>query len=93
MKIFLEEGFTLVPTAGDYKDQVLDAGRRAEDAVLGFLRSQNINVKGAGSVYALCVPSTRAASWMSASQPTRDSSSSDTSLTLHPRTLKTFLTW
>ncbi|POM67653.1 Hypothetical protein PHPALM_16307, partial [Phytophthora palmivora] len=50
MKIFLEDGFTLVPTAGDYKDQVLDAGRRAEDAVLGFLKSQNINVKGAGSV-------------------------------------------
>ncbi|POM75055.1 Hypothetical protein PHPALM_7890 [Phytophthora palmivora] len=50
MKIFLEDGFTLVPTAGDYKDQVLDAGRRAEDAVLAFLKSQNINVKGAGSV-------------------------------------------
>ncbi|POM68474.1 Hypothetical protein PHPALM_15364 [Phytophthora palmivora] len=50
MKIFLEDGFTLVPTAGDYKDQVLDAGHRAKDAVLSFLNSQNINVKGAGSV-------------------------------------------
>ncbi|POM69797.1 Hypothetical protein PHPALM_13880 [Phytophthora palmivora] len=50
MKVFFEDGFMLVPTADAYRDQVLDAGRRAEGAVMGFLKSQNINVKGAGSV-------------------------------------------
>ncbi|KAE9332952.1 hypothetical protein PR003_g14264 [Phytophthora rubi] len=50
MKLFLSEGFTLDPKAPDYKDQVLDAGRRAEKAVLAFLKSRNVNAKGAGSV-------------------------------------------
>ncbi|OWY92744.1 hypothetical protein PHMEG_00038124 [Phytophthora megakarya] len=43
MKLFLLEGFTLVHTA-DYKDQVLDTGRHAEDA------AQGTNARAAGSV-------------------------------------------
>ncbi|POM76731.1 Hypothetical protein PHPALM_5983 [Phytophthora palmivora] len=35
---------------GDNKDKVLDADRRAEDGELSFLKSQNSNLKGAGSV-------------------------------------------
>ncbi|KAK1942631.1 hypothetical protein P3T76_006130 [Phytophthora citrophthora] len=50
MKLFLTDGFALDPTSPDYKDQVLDTGRRAEQAVLSFLKSRNVNAKGAGSV-------------------------------------------
>ncbi|KAE8877973.1 hypothetical protein PF005_g19358 [Phytophthora fragariae] len=50
MKIFLVGGFALDPRADGYNDQVLDAGHRADGAVLALLKSQNINAKGAGSV-------------------------------------------
>ncbi|KUF84436.1 serine/threonine-protein kinase drkC [Phytophthora nicotianae] len=50
MKLFLDEGFTLDAKAEDYKDQVLDTGRRAEVAVLAFLKSRDIQAKGSGSV-------------------------------------------
>ncbi|OWZ04141.1 hypothetical protein PHMEG_00024007 [Phytophthora megakarya] len=49
MKLFLPEGFTLVHTT-DYKDQILDTGRRAEDGVLAFLKAQGTKTRGAGSV-------------------------------------------
>ncbi|ETN09748.1 hypothetical protein PPTG_22827 [Phytophthora nicotianae INRA-310] len=50
MKISLDEGFVLDAKADDYKDQVLDAGRRAENATLEYLKSKDIKAKGAGSV-------------------------------------------
>lgn len=50
MKIFLVGVFALDPRADDYKDQFLNAGRRVEGAVLAFVKSRNINAKGAGSV-------------------------------------------
>ncbi|KUF99175.1 Phospholipid:diacylglycerol acyltransferase [Phytophthora nicotianae] len=50
MKLFLTQGFALDAKAEDYKDQVLDSGRRAEDAVLAFLKTRGTNAKGAGSV-------------------------------------------
>ncbi|KAE8876693.1 hypothetical protein PF010_g7393 [Phytophthora fragariae] len=50
MKIFLVGYFALDPRADDYKGQVLHARRRAEGAVLAFLKSRNINTKGARSV-------------------------------------------
>ncbi|KAG3118253.1 hypothetical protein PI124_g3473 [Phytophthora idaei] len=56
MKLFLQEGFTLDAKAEDYKDQVLDAGRRAEDAVLEFLKARDIKAKGAGSVLSVLRP-------------------------------------
>ncbi|KAG3240629.1 hypothetical protein PI124_g14486 [Phytophthora idaei] len=56
MKLFHQEGFTLDAKAEDYKDQVLDAGRRAEDAVLEFLKARNIKAKGAGSVLRVLRP-------------------------------------
>ncbi|KAG2842385.1 hypothetical protein PC129_g2254 [Phytophthora cactorum] len=55
-KLFLQEGFTLDAKAEDYKDQVLDAGRRAEDAVLEFLKARDIKAKGAGSVLRVLRP-------------------------------------
>ncbi|ETO65026.1 hypothetical protein F444_17578, partial [Phytophthora nicotianae P1976] len=42
--------------AEDYKDQVLDTGRRAEDAVLAFLKTRGTNAKGAGSVLRVLRP-------------------------------------
>ncbi|KAG3234189.1 hypothetical protein PI124_g20753 [Phytophthora idaei] len=56
MKLFLQEGFTLDAKAEDYKDQVLDAGHRAEDAVLDFLKARDIKAKGAGSVLRVLRP-------------------------------------
>ncbi|KAG2775950.1 hypothetical protein PC129_g24014 [Phytophthora cactorum] len=53
MKLFHQEGFTLDGKTEDYKDQVLDAGRRTEDAVLEYLKAIDIKANGAGSV--LCV--------------------------------------
>ncbi|KAG6584743.1 Phosphatidylinositol 4-kinase PIK1 [Phytophthora cinnamomi] len=50
MKLFLVGGWALDVKAEDYKDQVLDAGRRAEKAVLAFLKSRGVNAKGSGSV-------------------------------------------
>ncbi|POM74814.1 Hypothetical protein PHPALM_8166 [Phytophthora palmivora] len=50
MKLFLPQGFALDANAEDYRDQVLDAGSRAEDAVLAFLKARGTNAKGAGSV-------------------------------------------
>ncbi|GMF40774.1 unnamed protein product [Phytophthora fragariaefolia] len=48
MKLFLEEGFTLDPTAPDYRDRVLDAGKRAEEAVLRFLCEGGVGSRGFG---------------------------------------------
>ncbi|KUF84206.1 hypothetical protein AM588_10000655 [Phytophthora nicotianae] len=56
MKLFLTEGFALDAKAEDYKDQVLDTGRRAEDAVLAFLKTRGTNAKGAGSVLRVLRP-------------------------------------
>ncbi|KAG2779118.1 hypothetical protein PC129_g5898 [Phytophthora cactorum] len=56
MKLFLQEGFTPDANAEDYKDQVLDASRRAEDGVLEFLKARDIKVKGAGSVLRVLSP-------------------------------------
>ncbi|KUF84617.1 hypothetical protein AM587_10002009 [Phytophthora nicotianae] len=56
MKLFLTQGFALDAKAEDYKDQVLDAGRRAEDAVLAFLKARGTNAKGAGSVLRVLRP-------------------------------------
>ncbi|KAG2964950.1 hypothetical protein PC119_g25115 [Phytophthora cactorum] len=50
MKLFLDGGFKLDNRAEDYKHQVLDAGSRAQDAVLAFLKARGTNAKGAGSV-------------------------------------------
>ncbi|KAG3106972.1 hypothetical protein PI125_g13058 [Phytophthora idaei] len=50
MKLFLDGGFKLDNRAEDYKYQVLDAGSRAQDAVLAFLKARGNNAKGAGSV-------------------------------------------
>ncbi|OWZ00923.1 LOW QUALITY PROTEIN: hypothetical protein PHMEG_00027786 [Phytophthora megakarya] len=49
MNLFLTEGFVLDDKAADYKDQVLHADRRAEDAVLAFLKTHNSRTKGTGS--------------------------------------------
>ncbi|KAG3099920.1 hypothetical protein PI124_g8797 [Phytophthora idaei] len=56
MKLFLQEGFTLDAKAEDYKDQVLDAGRHAEDAMLEFLKARDIKAKGAGGVLRVLRP-------------------------------------
>ncbi|OWY90238.1 hypothetical protein PHMEG_00041725 [Phytophthora megakarya] len=56
MKLFLTEGFVLDDKAADYKDQVLHAGRRAEDAVLAFLKTHNSRAKGTGSVLRVLRP-------------------------------------
>ncbi|KAG3087400.1 hypothetical protein PI124_g6314 [Phytophthora idaei] len=56
MKLFLQEGFTLDAKAEDYKDQALDAGHRAEDAVLEFLKARDIKAKGTGSVLRVLRP-------------------------------------
>ncbi|KAE9128651.1 hypothetical protein PF007_g5184 [Phytophthora fragariae] len=51
MKPFLDKGFVLEPHASDYKDQVLQLGRRAEDSILSFLKTNvKSNAKGSGSV-------------------------------------------
>ncbi|KAG3020836.1 hypothetical protein PC121_g10413 [Phytophthora cactorum] len=49
-KMFLDGGFKLDNRTEDYKDQVLDAGSRAQDAVLAFLKASGTNAKGSGSV-------------------------------------------
>lgn len=56
MKLFLEDGFVLDERASDYKDQVLEVGRRAEVAVLAFLNTFNSNAKGSGSVLRVLRP-------------------------------------
>ncbi|KAG3077338.1 hypothetical protein PC121_g7441 [Phytophthora cactorum] len=56
MKLFHQDGSTLDAKAEDYKDQVLNAGRRAEDAVLEFLKARDIKTKGAGSVLSVLRP-------------------------------------
>ncbi|RAW25333.1 hypothetical protein PC110_g18250 [Phytophthora cactorum] len=50
MKLFLDGAIKLDNRAEDYKDQVLDAGSRAQDAVLIFLNVRGTNAKGAESV-------------------------------------------
>uniref|UniRef100_H3GKC7 Uncharacterized protein n=1 Tax=Phytophthora ramorum TaxID=164328 RepID=H3GKC7_PHYRM len=49
MKIFLEDGFVLDPTAPNYRDQVLSLGARAEESVLAFLGEHNISSRGSGA--------------------------------------------
>ncbi|ETP28416.1 hypothetical protein F442_22290, partial [Phytophthora nicotianae P10297] len=56
MKLLLTQCFALGAKAEDYKDQVLDTGRRAEDAVLAFLKERGTNAKGAGSVLRVLRP-------------------------------------
>ncbi|KAG2977981.1 hypothetical protein PC121_g10193 [Phytophthora cactorum] len=56
IKPFLQEGFTLDVKAEGYKDQVLDAGHRAEDTVLEFLKARDIKAKGPGSVLRMLRP-------------------------------------
>ncbi|KUF87153.1 hypothetical protein AM588_10001455 [Phytophthora nicotianae] len=56
MKLFLTQGFALDAKAEDYKDQVLDAGRRAEELVFAFLKARGTNAKGAGSVLRVLRP-------------------------------------
>ncbi|KAG3110904.1 hypothetical protein PI124_g6865 [Phytophthora idaei] len=46
VKLFLDGGFKLDNRAEDYKDQVLDAGSRAQDAVLAFVKASGTNAKG-----------------------------------------------
>ncbi|POM67131.1 Hypothetical protein PHPALM_16910 [Phytophthora palmivora] len=50
MKLFLDGGFVLDTTAPDYRDRVLDLGKRAEEAVLSFLSERKITSRGAGNV-------------------------------------------
>uniref|UniRef100_H3GG50 Uncharacterized protein n=1 Tax=Phytophthora ramorum TaxID=164328 RepID=H3GG50_PHYRM len=50
MKLFLEDGFVLDPTAPNYRDQVLSLGARAEESVLAFLGEHNISSRGSGAV-------------------------------------------
>ncbi|GMF19221.1 unnamed protein product [Phytophthora fragariaefolia] len=50
MKLFLEDGFALDANAADFKDRVLETGRRAVSAVLVFLKARGVNSKGTGSV-------------------------------------------
>ncbi|GMF46514.1 unnamed protein product [Phytophthora fragariaefolia] len=50
MKLFLVDGLDLDANAPDYKDRVLETGRRAESAVLAFLKARGVNSKGTGSV-------------------------------------------
>ncbi|KAG3119952.1 hypothetical protein PI125_g1596 [Phytophthora idaei] len=40
MKLLLGEGFTLNDKTEDYKDQVLNTGRRVEDDVLKLLKAR-----------------------------------------------------
>ncbi|KAG2928452.1 hypothetical protein PC129_g1594 [Phytophthora cactorum] len=50
MKFLLGEGFTLNDKTEDYKDQVLNTGRRVEDAVLKLLKALRVQMNGSGSV-------------------------------------------
>ncbi|POM69762.1 Hypothetical protein PHPALM_13931 [Phytophthora palmivora] len=50
MKLFLDGGFVLNTTAPDYRDRVLDLGKRAEEAVVSFLSERKITSRGAGNV-------------------------------------------
>ncbi|GMF34914.1 unnamed protein product [Phytophthora fragariaefolia] len=50
MKLFLEEGFTLVPKALDYRARVLDTDKRAEETVLRFLSERGVGSRGSGAV-------------------------------------------
>ncbi|EGZ26488.1 hypothetical protein PHYSODRAFT_485789 [Phytophthora sojae] len=50
MKLFLEGGFALDSTAPDYRDRVLDLGKRAEEAILRFLAERDITSRGSGAV-------------------------------------------
>ncbi|POM69544.1 Hypothetical protein PHPALM_14163 [Phytophthora palmivora] len=50
MKLFLDGGIVLDTTAPDYRDRVLDLGKRAEEAVLSFLSERKITSRGAGNV-------------------------------------------
>ncbi|POM59368.1 LOW QUALITY PROTEIN: hypothetical protein PHPALM_31911 [Phytophthora palmivora] len=50
MKIFLDGGFDLDATVPDYRDRVLNLGKRAEEVVLSFLSERKITSRGAGNV-------------------------------------------
>ncbi|KAG3066744.1 hypothetical protein PI124_g22360 [Phytophthora idaei] len=56
MKLFRQEDFALDGKTEDYKDQVLDAGRRTEDAVLEYLKAIDIKANGAVSVLRVLCP-------------------------------------
>ncbi|KUG01138.1 hypothetical protein AM587_10001151 [Phytophthora nicotianae] len=51
MKLFLEDGFVLDEKSADYRDRVLEHGKRAEDAVLAYLKKEHgINSRGSSAV-------------------------------------------
>ncbi|KAE9034423.1 hypothetical protein PR003_g8333 [Phytophthora rubi] len=51
MKLFLADGFALDPADASYRDLVLELGKRAEDAVLMYLKTQHgINSRGSSAV-------------------------------------------
>ncbi|KUF83065.1 E3 ubiquitin-protein ligase [Phytophthora nicotianae] len=51
MKLFLKDGFVLDDKSADYRDRVLEHGKRAEDAVLAYLKKEHgINSRGSSAV-------------------------------------------
>ncbi|KAL3660602.1 hypothetical protein V7S43_019085 [Phytophthora oleae] len=51
MKLFLPDGFALDLSTADYRDRVLDLGKRAESAVLLFMRDEHqIDSRGSSAV-------------------------------------------
>ncbi|OWY91057.1 hypothetical protein PHMEG_00040525, partial [Phytophthora megakarya] len=51
MKVFLADGFVLDQAAVDYRDHVLELGKRAETAILTYLKAEHkINSRGSSAV-------------------------------------------
>ncbi|ETL90362.1 hypothetical protein L917_10922 [Phytophthora nicotianae] len=50
MKLFLDGGLQLDTMTENYRDHVLETGRRGEEALLAVLKERVVNAKGAGSV-------------------------------------------
>ncbi|EGZ07548.1 hypothetical protein PHYSODRAFT_364444, partial [Phytophthora sojae] len=51
MKLFIEDGFALDTAAEDYRDRVLELRKRAEDAILTYLKTKHgINSRGSSAV-------------------------------------------
>ncbi|GMF47064.1 unnamed protein product [Phytophthora fragariaefolia] len=48
MKLFIADGFILDSAAADYRDRVLELGKRAEDAILTYLKIEH-GIKSRGS--------------------------------------------
>ncbi|GMF49353.1 unnamed protein product [Phytophthora fragariaefolia] len=48
MKLFIADGFILDSAAGDYRDRVLELEKRAEDAILTYLKTEH-GIKSRGS--------------------------------------------